>query len=322
MTAADGSSALPSQVRFPAIGTTATLLVTDAAGARVAEAMLRADLSALDLACSRFRADSEIRSLQRSAGAVTTVSPLLAAALHTALRAAELTDGAVDPTVGAAMAAIGYDRDFAALPADRPGRPSAPAPGWWRIGWNPARREVLLPRGIALDVGATAKALAADRAAERIAATLRCGVLVSLGGDLSVAGTAPSGGWPVLVGDDHTRPDTEPAEDGGRAVTIISGGLATSGTVRRRWRRDGAVVHHIVDPRTGTSAAGGWRTVSVAAASCVDANTASTAAVVLGAAAPGWLAERALPARLVADDGRVRTVAGWPAAPPARTETP
>ncbi len=321
MTAADQSSPLPSQVRFPAIGTTATLLVTDAAVARAAEAMLRADLSALDLACSRFRADSEIRSLQRSAGAVTAVSPLLAAVLHIALRAAELTDGAVDPTVGAAMAAIGYDRDFAALPADRPGRPAVPAPGWWRIGWNPARREVLVPRGIALDVGATAKALAADLAAKRIAATLRCGVLVSLGGDLSVAGTAPPGGWPVLVGDDHTRPDTELIEDGGRGVTIVSGGLATSGTVRRRWRRDGAVVHHIVDPRTGTSAAGGWRTISVAAASCVDANTASTAAVVLGAAAPGWLAERALPARLVADDGRVRTVAGWPSAPPARTET-
>ena len=178
--------------------------------------------------------------------------------------------------------------------------------------------------GIALDVGATAKTLPADRAAGRIATAMRCGVLVSLGGDLSVAGTAPAGGWWVLVGDDHTRPDRGldggGRDEGARGVTIVSGGLATSGTVRRRWRRGGEVVHHIVDPRTNAPAAGGWRTVSVAAASCVDANTASTAAVVLGAAAPGWLGERGLPARLVADDGRVRTVSRWPTLTPARTE--
>ncbi len=322
MMVVDATNTAPAEVRFPALGTTATLLITHAQAAGPAAAMLRADLAALDQACSRFRADSEIRSLQRVAGAVTTVSPLLAVVLDAALRAAELTDGAVDPTVGTAMAAIGYDRDFAALPADGEAVAPVPVPGWWRIGWDPARREVLLPRGIALDVGATAKALAADRAAERIAADLRCGVLVSLGGDLAVAGAAPPGGWRVLVGDDHTRPDAAAAEDGGRGVTIASGGLATSGTVRRRWRRGGAVVHHIVDPRTGASADGGWRTVSVAAASCLDANTASTAAVVLGAAAPRWLAERGLPARLVADDGRMRTVAGWPAAAHVRTGAP
>ncbi len=312
------------QARFPALGTTAAVLVTDASALQAAESMLRGDLAALDLACSRFRADSEIRSLQRTAGAVRTVSPLLAAVLHTALRAAELSDGAVDPTVGAAMAAIGYDRDFAALPADSAAVPPVPAPGWWRVGWDPAHREVLLPRGVALDVGATAKALAADRAARRIAEALRCGVLVSLGGDLAVAGEAPPGGWRVLVGDDHTRPDSDTAadHDGLRGVTVVSGGVATSGTVRRRWRRGGAVVHHIVDPRTGASAAPCWRTVSVAAGSCVDANTASTAAVVLGAAAPGWLAERGLPARLVTEDGRARVVGGWPTGAPTATTAP
>jgi len=307
-----GTAAEVVEARFAAIGTTAVVLVTDAAVAATAEAMLRAALAALDQACSRFRSDSEIVALQRSAGSVVTVSPLLAEILDTALRAAELTDGLVDPTVGAAMAAIGYDRDFAALPADGPAVVATPAPGWWRIGWNPMRREVLLPRGIALDVGATAKALAADRAAGRIAKALRCGVLVSLGGDLAVAGPVPPGGWRVGVGDDHTLP----AAVGGHVVAIVSGGLATSGTARRRWRRAGALAHHIVDPRTGAPAAGGWRTVSVAAASCVDANSASTASVVLGAATPGWLAERGLPARLVADDGAVRTVSGWPTAAP------
>jgi FAD:protein FMN transferase len=301
------------EVRFSAIGTTAALVVTDPAAASAAEAMLRADLAELDRVCSRFRADSEIRELERTAGSPVTVSPLLAEIVDTALRAAQLTDGIVDPTVGTAMAALGYDRDFAALNVDGPPVVAVPAPGWWRISWDPRSREILLPHRISLDVGATAKALAADRAAARIAAKLRCGVLVNLGGDLAVAGPPPPRGWRVLIGDDHTHPDP----DGGHGVAIASGALATSGTARRQWRRGGDLMHHILDPRTGAPAAGGWRTVSVAAASCVDANTASTASIVLGAAAPGWLTARGLPARLVTDAGDVHTVAGWPATAPA-----
>ena len=176
------------EVRFSAIGTTAALVVTDPTAASAAEAMLRADLAELDRVCSRFRVDSEIRELERTAGAPVTVSPLLAQIVDTALRAAQLTDGIVDPTVGTAMAALGYDRDFAALNVDGPPVVAVPAPGWWRISWDPRSREIVLPRRICLDVGATAKALAADRAAARIAAKLRCGVLVNLGGDLAVAG--------------------------------------------------------------------------------------------------------------------------------------
>jgi hypothetical protein len=164
-TAATGTS----EVRFSAIGTTAVLVITNPAAATAAELMLRAELAALDRVCSRFRADSEIRCLERTAGSPVSVSPLLAEVVDTALRAAQLTDGVVDPTVGAAMVSLGYDRDFAALDTEGPAVVAVPAPGWWRIGWDPRSREILLPRGIILDVGATAKALAADRAATRIA---------------------------------------------------------------------------------------------------------------------------------------------------------
>ncbi|MDX6222320.1 MAG: FAD:protein transferase, partial [Frankiales bacterium] len=77
-------------------------------------------------------------------------------------------------------------------------------------------------------------------------------------------------------------------------------------------RRSGRDLHHIIDPRTGAPAATCWRTVTVAGASCVDANAASTAAIVMGAAAEEWLAGLGLPARLVGEDGSVVTVGGWP----------
>lgn len=310
-----GSALLGGTTRFAALGTTALVCVTDSRATTAAAAQLRADLTALDVACSRFRVDSEIRALERTAGTPVAVGAVLGRVLDAALRAAELTDGAVDPTIGHAMAAAGYDRDFAQLPSDAPAARPHPVAGWWRIHWDPARQEVLLPRGIRLDVGATAKALAADEAAARIAARIGCGALVALGGDVAVAGPPPAGGWRIAVADDHADPTTSSAT-ATPVVTIAAGGVATSGTTRRRWRRGGEPMHHILDPRTGVPVRGSWRTVTVAAASCLDANTASTAAIVRGTAAPAWLRERDLPARLVAADGAVVTVAGWP----ARTE--
>ncbi|MEA5360101.1 FAD:protein FMN transferase [Amycolatopsis sp., V23-08] len=292
---------------FRALGTTAEVLVTDPARLHTAVELLRNELDAVDAACSRFRADSEISRLHDAAGRQVRVGPLLTEALAAALRAARLTGGLVDPTVGTAVRALGYDRDFAAV-TDGPLGAAAPAPGWHRVLFDPVRALVVLPRGVRLDLGATAKALAADRAARRIHAATGCGTLVNLGGDLRVEGPAPAGGWRVAIGDDHadavTRPDT--------TVTLSGGGLATSGTTRRRWRRGGRTVHHIVDPRTGDVASQRWRTVSVAAKSTVDANTASTAAVVLGDSAPQWLADRGLAARLVTESGAVVTTPGWP----------
>ncbi|WP_409463000.1 FAD:protein FMN transferase [Amycolatopsis sp. GA6-003] len=295
----------PYSAAFPALGTTARVLVTEEAALGPATELLRTRLAELDRACSRFRTDSETSALHRAAGREVEVSPLLADALSAALRASWLSGGLVDPTVGASMAALGYDRDFAEI-TDGPAAAPVPAPGSHWVLFEPARRIVVLPRGVMLDLGATAKALAADQTAAEIAHRTGCGVLVNLGGDLAVAGAAPAGGWRIALGDDHTdAADT--------TITLTGGGLATSGVARRTWRRGGRVVHHIVDPRTGEPADPCWRTVSVAAKSCVDANTASTASVVLGVAALDWLNSRGLPARLVTSRGAVRTTAGWPA---------
>ena len=299
---------------WTALGCWVHLVVTDRAALDTARSMLAADLADLDAACSRFRADSELAALDRAQGRPVRLSPLLANAVAVALRAAELTDGDVDPTVGEAIVAAGYDRDFSLVPPDGPALNLVvkAVPGWRQVRLDPATRTLAMPAGIRLDLGATAKAWAADRAAARIAAELGAGVLVGLGGDIAVAGQAPPGGWRIRVQDVTGRPEDVP-EGPATVVAITSGGLATSSTTARRWRRGGSVLHHILDPRTGLPPAPVWRTISVTAATCADANAASTAAISRGAQAPGWLAAIGLPARLVDVSGRVETVAGWPA---------
>jgi thiamine biosynthesis lipoprotein ApbE len=305
----------PASADWKALGTMVQLIVTDPVRLAEGRPMLEADLAAVDAACSRFRSDSELVALDSVPGPVE-VSPLLAQALAVALRAARLTDGDVDPTVGAAMAAIGYDRDFPLVPASGPAVTLTvrSVPGWRQVQFDEQSRILVLPPGVRLDLGATAKAWAADRSAARLAAALGCGVLVSLGGDIAVAGETPPGGWRVRVQDVTGRPEDPPVGPSA-VVAIRDGGLATSSTTARRWRRGGDVLHHILDPRTGLPAPPCWRTVSVAAASCADANTASTAAIIRGRDAPGWLTSLGLPARLVDEAGNVHTVAGWPADP-------
>jgi FAD:protein FMN transferase len=303
---------LTAATSWHALGTTVRLVVTDPAQLPEAADLLATDLDAVDRACSRFRPDSEIRSLSTRTGTSTPLTPLLAEAVSVALRAAQLTDGDVDPTVGAAMNAIGYDRDFTLVLPDSPEDVKLTArtvPGWQQLHLDGTR--LTMPAGVELDLGATAKAWAADRSATQIAAALGCGVLVSLGGDIAVSGPAPEEGWCIRV-QDVTGDPADPAEGPHALVAIRAGGLATSSTKARRWRRGGDVLHHILDPRTGLPAAPVWRTVSVAAGSCADANAASTAAIIRGREATHWLAGRRLPARLVDAHGAVFTVAGWP----------
>jgi thiamine biosynthesis lipoprotein len=291
-----------------AIGTTAVVVVEEHAWAQ-ARRLLIAELDAIDRACSRFREDSELSRANAAAGRITSISPLLAEAVDVALHAAEQTDGAVDPTVGPALAALGYDRDFAALEPDAAAEvQGAPAAGWQTIELDRSRGLLRLAPGTRLDLGATAKALAADRAATTIASCTGSPTLVTLGGDVATAGPAPPSGWTIRVSDDHR----DGSDADGQTVSVAGGGLATSSTTVRRWRRAGRTIHHIVDPATGEPAYAVWRTVSVAAGSCVDANTAATAAIVRGAAAPHWLEAVRLPARLVDQAGEVVTLNDWP----------
>jgi thiamine biosynthesis lipoprotein len=304
-------NAAGASARWRALGTSVVVVATQPRELTDAAATVREVLDQVDLACSRFRDDSELCRVNAAGGSAVAVSRLFVRATRCALRAAQLTDGDLDPTVGGSLRAAGYDRDFATLRAGGAVR-FRRAGGWRRIELDDAHSTVRVPAGVELDYGATAKALAADVAAATAAESLAGGVLVSLGGDIATAGAPPADGWPVRVTDDHASMRA----DEGQTIALRSGGLATSSTTVRRWRRGESELHHILDPRTGEPADSCWRTVSVAAACCVDANIASTTAIVRGERAPDWLESLGLPARLVAVDGTVTLAAGWPSPQP------
>jgi thiamine biosynthesis lipoprotein len=289
----------PDTAQWPIWSTTARIVVRDPGTLPAARRIVDSVLAAVEDACSRFRPDSELRRLELAPGRPTEVSPLLAALIDAALTAAEWTGGDVDPTIGIAMASLGYDRDLAVVDPDG----SAPvvvrrAPGWHQIRLH--GEEVTIPPGVRLDLGAVGKAFAADLCATLVHTFCETDVLVSLGGDIATAGSGPD--WQVLVSDGPDQPRCTVALAAGTA-------MATSSTISRRWRRGGRLLHHVLDPRTCQPVDPVWRTVSVAAPSCVDANTASTAALVRGLSAPARLDR---PGRFVAADGSVRTVGGWP----------
>ncbi|MGV8871695.1 MAG: FAD:protein FMN transferase [Rhodococcus sp. (in: high G+C Gram-positive bacteria)] len=292
-------------------GCAAELTVTDPGIIARAERIVRAELAAVDAACSRFRPDSEVSMLAHTGGRPTPISSTLHTFLDAALTAARLTDGDVDPTVGSALVNLGYDRDLDALsqsPSNRIASAIGAATFVGRADWTMVTLDgdhVTIPDGLTLDLGATAKALAADRCARAVHDELGTGVLVSLGGDIATSGPHPDNGWRIRVCDGESEPST--------VVEIGSDtGVATSSTLRRRWMHEGQMLHHILDPQLGRPAESAWRTVTVIAADCLTANTVSTACIVRGAAATPWLEHVGLPTRSVAADGTVIRTGGWP----------
>jgi thiamine biosynthesis lipoprotein len=290
----------------------ASVVVTPSINLTDALQITREAIAAVDAACSRFRNDSELALRSKELADGAEVSPLLAELIEASLVAAEWTDGDVDPTLGNELADLGYDRDIATLYSgpELDAAPSAPQktvrrPQWKRIAVDGTF--VTIPPGIILDLGASAKAFTADYAVASIVERLGGGALVSLGGDIATAGVAPDGGWQVLVQD---TPD-DPAQQ----VTLSAGGaIATSSTQKRRWLSAGFARHHILDPKFGLPATVVWRSATVSAASCLRANALSTAAIVRGRAAAGWLNGLGAPARLVDTERRVVTTGGWPVA--------
>lgn len=285
------------QTAYPLWGGNATIMTTQESRLSLVRDSVDQVVADIDQACSAYRDDSDLARVNAGAGRPVRVGTTFVEVLRAAVRGAELSDGLVDPTAPGSARRIGR----------------RPAHLWQEITIDPSNETVRLPEGATLDLGAVGKAFAADLAASLAVEQAGCGVLVALSGDIATAGPAPEGGWPVRVSHDQ-RPGRRTALPPGQHVTLPpSTGLATSSlALRSRRSPGGRIITHIVDPRSGAPVRGPWRTVSVAAGNCVDANIASTAAIVRGAGAARWLERLGLPARLVHIDGWVTTVAGWP----------
>jgi len=297
--------------RFDAFGTYGFLAVRRADALADAVAVAERVVADIDATCSRFRDDSDLTRANRHPGRWVDVDPLLVAAVEVACEAAERTGGLVSPLLGRPLVQLGYDRDFGELAAatgvvDLPWVDVPDLDAWRDVGVDRAGR-LRIPAGTALDLGSTGKAWAADLVATGIERELGAAAVVSLGGDVRVA--VPDGRpWAVTVSE---FPGSAPAT----GIGLESGGLATSSTQVRRWSQAGVARHHLLDPRTGRPAPEIWRTVTATGPTCVAANTASTAAVILGGEAQAWLGQHGVTARLVAADGAPSYQGGWPPDP-------
>ena len=291
---------------FSALGTSVFVAARDAHALGDAVWLAARVLADIDEVCSRFRPDSDLSRVNAHPGQWVEVDPLLLAAVEVALGAARVTEGLVHPLLGRQLVELGYDRDFEELAeVDGSGvveTPPPPLAAWEEVQVDPDGL-LRIPEGSSLDLGATGKAWAADLIATAFEEDLGAPAIVSVGGDLRIA--APDGPWPVAISE-------RPGASADAVVTLDRGGLATSSTQVRRWTHAGVRRHHLLDPRTGLPAAEVWRSVTATGATCSAANTASTAAVVLGDEAPDWLDARGIAARLVAADGSVRTIGAWP----------
>ncbi|MGE0029335.1 MAG: FAD:protein FMN transferase [Thermoleophilia bacterium] len=256
-------------------------------GAAIAAAIR--EMRRLEARLSRFLPASDLSRANR-AGRVDGAADL-AAVLRVALAGRAATDGRFDPTLHDAVAAAGYDRPFARVPAEA-GPPPGPARrGGGRVEVAPGGRVRLAP-GVRIDLGGVAKGWAADRLCDLLAPAGAC--LVNAGGDVAVRGVPAGGAW--VVGLD--------APGGPGAISLVRGAVATSGRDRRRWRRAGRDLHHVIDPRTGRPAATDLMRVTVVAGTAAAAEVLATGLLVAGAAAARREADRrGIPALLVPESG-------------------
>jgi thiamine biosynthesis lipoprotein len=253
---------------------------------------------------SRFRPDSDLNRLNRSAGQPVRVTATLWRVLQLARWAARHSDGLVTPTVLPALLAAGYRvsfrEDMCTQVEPWHVRLEHASADWRRISFNRRAHSVTLPPGLELDLGGVAKGWAAGEAVSRLRAYGP--VLVDAGGDIAVSGPRTDGSpWPVGVANPAS------GEEPLALLALFQGGVATSGRDYRRWRQGDRWQHHIIDPRTGQPAATDVLTVTVVAASVPEAEVAAKVALMLGSRGGlAWLERRpSLAAMLVLEDGQV-----------------
>jgi FAD:protein FMN transferase len=303
-------SVVPGALRrseFGAMGTSVCVL-TDAAGQGAAAGQVERLFARWEERLSRFRPDSELSRLNARSGRPVVASDLLLEVVSAALRAARATSGLYDPTLLRAIEQLGYDRSFERIGQTTPplAGPIAPGGGWRRVRVDHGARTITLPAGVGIDLGGIAKGMAVDAAIERLRALGVGSAMVSAGGDLRVLGTPPGElAWRIEL----------PGPAGPVTVPLTHGSLATSGIGRRRWRQGRIERHHLLDPRSSRPARTGLWSVTVAAATCAQAEVAAKTAFILGVG-PGaeFLAGKRLAGLFTTPAGERCPAGSWPTA--------
>ncbi|HEV2954092.1 MAG TPA: FAD:protein FMN transferase [Candidatus Dormibacteraeota bacterium] len=290
---------------FPCMGTVVTVLAPAAAFEHALK-LVETLFENWDLCFSRFKTESELSRLNRSAGVETAVSPLLFLAAAKAMTAAEISDGVFDPLLLDQMLRCGYDRTFTDIPTNGPALDAQAHPGgaWRGMRLDPARRTVRLPAGTGMDLGGLVKGMAVDAALTGLRRAAVACAAVDAGGDLAVMGLPPGlDSWPIEIETGWKK----------EVVPLRRGALATSTVGKRRWNRGGVAQHHLIDPRTGSPAESGVWSVSAAAPTCAEAEIAAKVALILGSEAGCQFLESNRWAGLITSaTGESHRAGGWP----------
>jgi thiamine biosynthesis lipoprotein len=249
---------------------------------RVAERIM-AEAAHVDSKFSRYRSDSVVAAIHASRDRACRVDEETARLLEYGATLWRLSEGRFDLTSGVLRHAWSFDNGRAQARPERIPELLRRV-GWQRVRWDASRREILLPAGMELDLGGIGKEYAVDRAADWAAANADCPVLVNFGGDLRATGAKPAAGAWIVGIDSPLSPGAAV-----KRISLQAGALATSGDAARFVEIDGRRYGHILDARTGWPPDGAPRSVTVAAATCSQAGSYSTLAMLLGSGAEAFL---------------------------------
>jgi len=238
---------------------------------------IEARLRDLERRWTRFSADSELSRLNAAAGSLVVVESDTHRLISCAIDGWALTAGGYDPTVGAAINAVGYTTTFDQIEPPR-SVTTAPTPGCGGIELYASTSAVFVPQGVELDFGGIAKGFSADLVCEEtLGSNAAHGICVNIGGDTRVAGDPPTAaGWIVEL-----EPTATPDQNAAR-VGLTNGAVCTSTTQKRRWKGPDGDLHHMVDPSTGAPTNSDLIAISVVAATATLAEILSKSSMVAG----------------------------------------